>query len=80
MPQFVYQWHVNLNQFSVRAVVGPVTPDLARSVDRVLDPDDVEAVLEHLDADCAPPWCVHGSMHANTWAEVEARVRGWHFT
>ena len=79
MLRFVYAWNVNTDTWMVRAVVGPV-PDGVVGVDQVVEPTDVDALLRQLDADCAPPWCVHGEMLAASWSEVEDRVRGWHFT
>jgi len=80
MPHFVYQWHVNLDRFVVRAAVGPVTPEVAKTVDKVVPAEDLDALMQALDADCAPPWCVHGTMEADTWEQVAERVRAWHFT
>jgi hypothetical protein len=80
VPRFVYGWNVTTGAWLLRAVVGPVGEVVAASVDRVLREAEVDAVIEDLDAACAPPWCVHGEIEAADWAEAEERVRGWHFT
>ena len=80
MQRYLYAWNVTTDTWSLRAVVGPVDEAVADEVDRVLDAAEVDGVLAELDAACAPPWCVHGEMIAAAWAEVEDRVRGWHFT
>ncbi len=80
MPRFVYMWHTNLDRFPVRAVVGPVTASVAASVDQVVDEAALDAFLADLDSRCAPPWCAHGVMEADSWDQVAERVRAWHFT
>ena len=80
MHRFVYQWRVNQDHFLLRAVVGPVTDEIARSVDRVIDEEELDTVLQELDGACAPPWCAHGVVEAPDWPTAADRVRAWHFT
>ena len=80
MPRYVYGWRALSDTWLLRAVVGPVSPARAAEVDRVLDPDKVDATLAALEEDCPLPFCITGELEAPDWAEAARRVREWHFT
>ncbi len=80
MPRYVYAWRVTTDTWLLRAVVGPVSDELAAQVDRVIPPAAVEATLAELEERCALPFCITGELEAADWPEAAHRVRAWHFT
>lgn len=80
MPRFVLGFRTSTQRIFVRIAVRPVDATTESAVDRVVGPDEVPALIEAIEEDCAPPWCVVCTLEAPTLAEAERRAWDWHFT